>query len=424
MFARSSPPGAVAGLALGLLVAATCGPRPGPNGGGGGSTTGGGPAGEPAGRAATNAASLDAPPAILGVPLGGTPAEVAAALGLPLPEPPTAGESPPLEPLEADLVVAGVPGRVSVRFHEGRASDFSFDVTGAAATEAAYRALAARAAEDLGPGAATRCESEDGVAFDEYLRTGNGRLSTEWRGGPGVGEVQLDNGSAADGSLRIRAFFAVPALLPPAEDLVRGSQGTSRRAARPARLLAAKQEPAGCAVDLSGAPPASILGLSFGADRAAVEAALGRAFEEDHGELSAPHEIAGVPGRLHARFYDGCLAVLLFVVEGEAATPAGYGALRDWARGTALGPGEGFRCLSEAGVEEQAYVEAGFGQRATHWRGREPLEGSLWLHRAWSGEPRAQIVFEADYRPLRDRAPQIDFAGGTEPASRSSVSAP
>lgn len=408
MRSRSSRSRGTPGLALWLLAAAACGPRPGPNGGAASGATENDLSAGGARLAGTGATAQQGLVPVLGVPLGGSPTDVADALDLPPPGSRSGDDPAAAETIEADLVVAGLAGRVSVRFHQGRASDLSFDVTGPAATEAAYRALAARAADDLGPGAATRCESEDGVPFDEYLRTGNGLLETAWRDGPIRGEVQLDNGFAAGGSLQLHAFFAVPDLLPPPEDLVRGPQAAPRPAGW---TRAAKQAPSGCRVELAGAPAAVILDLPFGADRAAIEARLGRPFEDEQGDLALPFELAGVPGRLHAAFYDGCLAVLLFVVEGEAATPASYRRLRDWARETPLGAGDGFRCRSEAGVEEQAYIEAGFGQRATQWRGGDPLEGSLWLHRAWSGEPGTVIVFEANYRPLRDHAPQIDFAG-------------
>ncbi len=399
-----------------LLAVGACGPRPEPAAGTGTAPTGGRDPADASAPLSTEANS------ILGVPLGGSPAQVAEALGVPPPDRPATDEPTGHGPIELAFVMAGVTGRLAVHFHEERASDFTFETTGAAATEAAYRALTARAAEDLGPGAATRCESEDGIPFDEYLATGNGGLRTEWRGGPRSGELALTKDYPQNGALRIRAFFAWVELLPPMEDFVRGPDTAPRvaggPAARPAPARAAKQAPAGCTVDLSGAPTASILDLPFGADRAAIETQLGRPFEEDHGQLFLPHELAGVPGRLHVAFYDGCLAVVMFLVDGEAATTANYLALRDWARGTMLGPGDGFRCLSEAGADEHEYIAAGFGLRATNWRGHEPLDGSLWFHQAWSQGPGRQIVFEADYLPLRGHAPEINFSGDGAPGPR------
>ena len=426
MTPHPSTPGRAARAFLLLLAAGACGPRPGPTGGSGHDPAGDG---QPVGTGDVAATpGTDVTP-VLGVPLGGTPALVAEALGLPPPEPSAPAAPPGEPPVELELAVAGITGLLEVRFHEGRASDFSFRATGADATETAYRALAARAAEELGPGAATRCESEDGIPFPEYLATGHGRLETEWRGGPRSGQVALQGSFAVDGTLQLRAFFARPDLLPPLEDFARGPGRTPRVAGcaaanRPALPRAAKQTAAACTVDLSGAPPAAVLDLPFGADRAAIEAQLGRPFEEDHGRFSTPFEVAGVPGRLHVQFYAGCLATLMFLAEGEAAAPESYLAVRDWARTTPLGPGDGVRCVSEAGVEERAYIAAGFGLRATNWRDGEPLEGSLWLSRHWSGEPGTQIVFEAAYLPLRPYAPQYDFAGAGPPGRRPGTQGP
>lgn len=401
------------------LAVGACGPRPGPTEGAGTDPAGDDP---PIGTLAGAGSPTADLPLVLGVPLGEPPAAVAAALGLPPPESAAAASPTQRDALETDVVLAGVPGRLTVSFHERQACSLSFATTGADATEAAYRALAARVAEDLGPGNATRCESEDGIAFDSYLATGHGRLETEWRGGPRTGSVSLRGAFAANGSLRLEAFVALPDLLPMPEEFVRGPHATprlaDRRATRPSFPFATKQAAAGCTADLSGAPPASLLDLPFGADRTAIETKLGRPFEDDHGQLSVAYEVAGVPGRLHLRFWAGCLAVLMFMVDDEAATPANYLVLRDWARTTALGPGDGLRCLSEAGIDEREYIAAGFGLRATNWHGGEPLDGRLWLHRPWSGEPGAQISFEADYRPLDPYAPQYDFDGAGPPGGR------
>jgi hypothetical protein len=68
------------------------------------------------------------------------------------------------------------------------------------------------------------------------------------------------------------------------------------------------------------------------------------------------------------------------------------------------------RCVSEDGVPDEEHIGEGYGYMHTGWRGTPPLDGSLRLERSYAELGRLQIVFEADYLPLREHAPQIDFA--------------
>jgi hypothetical protein len=291
---------------------------------------------------------------------------------------------------------------VSLSFADDRLFAFSLDVGPDAASIDAYRALQAKARTDLGPGHATRCESDGGAPFEEYMAHGQGGLRTEWRDPPLLftGELALTKDYVGEDKLRIRGFFSVPSLAPPVDDyLFDGVEG----------VLEGSKQAAGCTVDLSNAPPATLLGLPFGAPRAQVEQLLGRTLADQGLSLSHPGDLEGIAGTFHVSFYEGCLAVLMFVSDPAPATAANYHKLLEWARGT-LGPGDALRCISEDGAPDEEHIAGGFGFYATVWRGNPPLDGGLRLERNWN-EPRAsQLVFEADYLPLREYAPQIDFA--------------
>jgi hypothetical protein len=402
-------------IALALSLVAACGTRA-PE-----------PAGTPAPAPATDGGPATAEPGIphatvFGFPLGGTRAELAAARpDVALPADDGSGLSVP----PTTVMIEGLAAQVGVELVDDRLVSVGIDITGPAATEESYRKLQARAVADLGPGHATRCESDDGIPFDEYMLHGWGGLRSEWRDPPFAvtGELALTKDYGPEG-LRLHGMFVVPRLLPadefPYDDLVRGEKrlASGCRDDLPAaphldRGTAAKDADA-CTVDLSAAPAAALLGLPFGASRADVEQELGRPLE-DVGLLGRnlfTQDVEGVPVQVHLAFYDGCLAVVMFVAGPGPATMDNYRTLRAWARTTALGAGDALRCFSEDGTPDEEYVAAGFGFIRTIWRGGEPLEGSLRLERSYETAGELQIVFEADYLPLRGHAPQIDFAEG------------
>jgi hypothetical protein len=373
---------------------------------------------EPAGPAETppvetTAAGTGAaqPPttAVFGVPLGAPAEEVRAAcpgweplLPAGAPESAQARWTTTLEGIPVDLQLTFAPDAPN------RLALLTFDLIGDAANEANFRTLAARARSDLGPGHATRCESEDGVPFDEYMANGWGGLKLEWREPPLnlSGELALTKDYGPSG-LRLRGFFLVPGLLPDpdfAYDSVQGEFGRLEQ-----RTAAAKQATDECTVDLSGAPGATILGLPFGASQAEVERMVGGSLTREHGELFLSRIIEGISGTLYMAFYDGCLAVVMFIVGSEGATVENYRKLRAWAQ-PVMGPGEGVRCVSEDGVADEQHIGEGYGYMHTGWRGTPPLDGSLRLERSYEELGRLQIVFEASYLPLREHAPHIDFA--------------
>jgi hypothetical protein len=354
----------------------------------------------------------DLPLVVLGLPLGATMAEVVAAFpGLevqPLPDRPGSGAA------NLATTIEDVPATVGLSFADDRLFALSLDVAPDAASIDAYRALQTRARTDLGPGHATRCESDGGAPFEEYLLHGQGGLRTEWRDPPLLftGEIALTKDYGGADKLRIRGYFSVPSLAPPADDfLFDGVEG----------VLEASKQAAECTVDLANAPPATLLGLPFGASRAQVEQMLGRTLTDLGLSLSYPGELEGVPGTFHVAFYDGCLAVLMFVSDSSPATTANYRKLLEWARGT-LGPGDALRCISEDGLSDEEHIADGFGFYATVWRGNPPLDGGLRLERNWNESRASQIVFEADYLPLREYAPQIDFADQALHGSKRSLS--
>ena len=382
-----------------------------------------GPPAMPPGEEATPAQDAQLPTTtVFGVPLGAAVADVLAACpGLPAPS--TVGNDGGTQ-ARWTTTLEGLSVELQLTFSPERLALLTFDVTGEAANEASYRTLAARAVADLGPGHPTRCESEDGVPFDEYMAHGWGGLKVEWRDPPFAftGELALTKDYGPSG-LRLHGFFAVPGLLPTpddfADDSIQGTLGRlepscrdaaprGRSMPRAAFPAAAKQE-TGCTVDLSGAPGATILELPFGASQAEVERALGVPLTRENGSLFFSRTVEGVPGKVHLGFYDGCLAVILFIAGPDGATVENYRKLRDWARST-MGPGEGVRCVSEDGTPDERHIGAGYGYMHTGWRGTPPLDGSLRLERSYEALDELQIVFEADYLPLREHAPQIDFA--------------
>jgi hypothetical protein len=346
---------------------------------------------------------------VFGVPLGAPARDVFAAcpgLAALLPEGGAASSQ-----ARWTTTLEGIPVELQLTFAPDapeRLALLTFDLTGDAANEANLRALAARARTDLGPGHATRCESEDGVPFDEYMANGWGGLKVEWREAPFrfAGELALTKDYGPTG-LRLRGFFIVPGLLPDPDFADDSMQGTFGRLER--RAAAAKQATEECTVDLSGAPGATILGLPFGASQEQVEEMLGAPLRREAGELSIPRTIEGVSGTVYVAFYDGCLAVVMFIVGPDAATVENYRTLRAWAQ-PVMGPGEGVRCVSEDGVPDEQHIGEGYGYMHTGWRGTPPLDGSLRLERSYAELDRLQIVFEATYLPLREHAPQIDFA--------------
>ncbi|MBI5502488.1 MAG: hypothetical protein HY907_19750 [Deltaproteobacteria bacterium] len=400
-----------------LLIAAACGPRTGEPSAtavsaGGATTT------VPDGDAASTDPSRTVT-TIFGVPLGAEAETLAAACpGLA----PAADPAALTSSMKAwTTVVDGIPIELKISLESGRVAVVALDLVGEAANEANYRALQARAQADLGPGHSTRCESEDGVPFDEYLAHGWGGLRIEWRDPPfaWTGELALTKDYGPEG-LRIRGFFVVPSLLPPTdfadEDLVQGAAATppvlplSLRLCASARKFPSRsaKQSVECTVDLSAAPHAAILGLPFGASQKQVEEILGRPLTSANGEVYFIRDVEGTPGKVHLGFYDGCLAVVLFLADGPNATVDAYRRLREWSK-TAMGAGEAVRCFSEDGASDEEHIAAGYGYLHTGWRDGEPLEGSLRLERSYSERGGLQLVFEADYLPLRGHAPVINF---------------
>ncbi|MBI5489356.1 MAG: hypothetical protein HY905_18635 [Deltaproteobacteria bacterium] len=445
------PPGNTVHLVLAALAfAAGCGPRT-AEPAAGTSTTAGAATSQPVD--ATSPADSFTVATVFGVPLGADAETIATACpGLaPAPDPAALSRST----MAWTTTVEGIPVEINISWESGRVAVVALDLVGEAATEANFRTLQARAQADLGLGHSTRCESEDGVPFDEYLAHGWGGLKIEWRDPPfaWTGELALTKDYGPEG-LRIRGFFVVPSLLPADdfadEGFVDGVVGTTTRtftaraAGGPApnrtagfrpRLGPAQpraeargsdmvgyspvgdaKQSAECTVDLSAAPGATILGLPFGASQKQVEEILGRPLTSANSELYFLRDVDGTPGRVHLSFYDGCLAVVLFLVDGDAATADAYRRLREWSR-IPMGAGDGVSCTSEDGVPDEEHIAAGYGYLHTGWRGGEPLEGSLRLERSYSERGGLQLVFEADYIPLREHAPQIDFSPDAAGAS-------
>ncbi len=355
----------------------------------------------PAVASDAGAPAPDLPLVVFGLPLGAPTAQVAAAFpGLevrPLPDRPGAGAA------NVAATIENIPATVGLSFADDRLFAFSLLVELDAASIDAYRVLQAKARADLGPGRATRCESDGGAAFEEYLAHGQGGLRTEWRDPPlfFAGELALTKDLGSEDKLLIHGYFSVPSLAPPVEDsFFDGVEG----------VLEGSKQAAECTVDLSHAPPAAILGLPFGASRAQVQQLLALTLADLGFSFSYPGELEGAAGTFHLSFYDGCLAVVMFVSDAAPATTAGYHKLLEWARGT-LGPGDAMRCVSEDGAPDEEHIADGYGFFATVWRDNPPLDGGLRLERNWNEPHAAQIVFEADYLPLREYAPQIDFGG-------------
>lgn len=307
---------------------------------------------------------------------------------------------------EAALDVGGVAVPLQLSLHRGRLYAVSFRLGGAEATIDAYRAIVAHLEAGLGDGASTRCESEDGVAFEPFVASGQGALRTDWRDAEIVGHVSLSRSYAPAAPFEIRGSATAPRLAPPCdvEEFVCGEAEKGEPAgpeeARPS---------GGCEVDLSAEQPASVMGLAFGSTRDQVEAALGRTLAPDPWWGAAlPWEIEGATGALRLAFYDGCLAVLVFQSDDGVATLEAYRALQTWARG-GLGPGSAFRCVSEEGVPDPQHVAAGHGSFHTRWRDDDGIEAALRLEAIDGPREAPRIVLEVSYLPLRSHAPRIDF---------------
>jgi hypothetical protein len=336
-------------------------------------------------------------PSFLGYAFGATRDEL-------LVGPPALVFAPDGASAEISLDVDGVTVPLQLRLHRERLYSVSFRLGGAGATIDAYRTIVAQVEAGLGDGASTRCESEDGVAFEQFVATGQGALRTEWRDAQIVGDVSFSRSYEPTAPFEIRGYATAARLAPPCvpDDTVCGEkEGASR--------TVAGNDASGCSVDLSAAAPASVMGLAFGAPRAEVEAALGQTLGSDSWwGAGLPREIAGAAGRLRLDFYDGCLAVVGFQTDDGVATVDAYRAAQAWAR-SELGPGAAFRCVSEEGVPDMQHVEAGRGSFHTRWRGGEALEAELRLEALYGTREAPRIVLEVSYLPLRPHAPRIDF---------------
>jgi len=303
---------------------------------------------------------------------------------------------------ETALEIEGVPTSVGLYYYDDRLYMITFAVVGAAATVEAYRSLVARLEADVGDGASTRCESEDGVPFARYLTEGRGYLITDWADDRVTGRISASRFGGAPGSLGVRGALSFRRFAPicDVEDLVCSAPPASQK----------KETARGCTVDLSTAPPASLMGLRFGSSRTEAEAALGLPLDEGGVYPTAPMTIDGVQGQLHLGFYDGCLAVIMMTVHGDGATIDAYHALQTWASDASrLGPGDAMRCVSEEGVPDPEHIASGRGSLNDQWRGDGPVEASLRLEALYGRREPSEIVFQASYLPLRDHAPQIDF---------------
>jgi len=300
----------------------------------------------------------------------------------------------------------GIASQLTLRFYADRLYEIVLRAAPASVSSGAFTRLSLGYEAALGPPERTRCSPgarADGPPslLRSSWRSGDSRwTNVELRSGPtGVTLEASDH-----------QFTLGPP--PPSDELGMMVNGRIDPGPRPScaeRRAAAAQERAnvappslrpdpGCRVDLRGAPPASFLGLRFGASRAELEAATGPLRPGWH--ASFDREVLGQPAGFTLYFYEGCLAIV--IVELSPPTLARYEALSP-VLGELVGQGAEQRCTVAPG-EGPPRLSA-----STRWSGRPDLEAELRLEPAYDCPEEDRLGIELSYPPLRAYAPHIDF---------------
>lgn len=303
--------------------------------------------------------------------------------------------------------VADQPIEIVFTLYQGRLANLSFEVSSRPTTFETYRQILAALEAQLGDGVSTRCVSEEGIPLDEYIATvGRGHLGTSWDEERFWARLSLNRDFSPDRRFRVTAAISSRQVLLPCDlDLICEGEGADDERTAKSSKEAAEQ----CRVDLSESPPGSIAGLDFGMTRRQVEATLGSSLDGGAFASDLPFELVGRQGRLSLRFYDGCLAAMIFVIHDEGATIEAFRALHAWAGGELQAQVDTARCESEEGVSLDDHIANGDGQLNAIWRQSGTVEASLRLSALYGRRSSPELVFEASSLPLRPHAPTIDF---------------
>jgi hypothetical protein len=303
--------------------------------------------------------------------------------------------------------VADQPIEIVFTIYQSQLANLRFEVLSQPTTFEIYRQVLAALETELGDGVSTRCVSEEGVPLDEYIATvGRGHLGTSWDEEHFWARLSLNRDPSPDRRFRVTGSISSRQVLLPCDlDMICEGEGADDESTAKSSKEATDQ----CRVDLSASPPGSIAGLDFGMTRRQVEAALGSSLDGGAFASDLPFELVGRQGRLSLRFYDGCLAALVFVIRDEGATIEAFRALHVWAGGQLQAQVDTARCESEEGVPLGEHIANGDGQLNAIWRESGPVEASLRLSALYGRRSPPELIFEASSLPLRPHAPTIDF---------------
>ena len=284
--------------------------------------------------------------------------------------------------LEGVRAAQGVNLRIRLVFKDAQLSTVTARATPSTLSE--FEALSSAIHESLGPGDPMECGSDEGVAFEDYIASGHGSRHVEWLTEKLSANVHLS--TLSDGRVQMSAHAA---WLPFQEPFDLAEMPSSSRAAK---------EDSTCE-EANLNPQEDFLGVPFGASMAQARAELGG--EIDHDRLGVSTQLAGVRGRAHLRFYDDCLAAVVFVA--DEPNTAGYRSLVQAMQGSERTI-RLERCSPDGEPPNESMLADGRGYLSARWEGT--ASGQVRLGRVSAKE----LVVELEYGPLRGRAPQIDFS--------------
>lgn len=286
-------------------------------------------------------------------------------------------------------VAHGVTLQTRLVFREGQLATIHAYATGI--TVAEFDAFARSVQATMGAGVSMECGSDEGPSFDEYILSGRGSRSVEWRDDSMNASVRLT--PLSDERLQLSVSASWVPLLPPLDDFA--------GRVTPNETRAAKQD--STCEEANGGEDFEFAGVFFGASIAEAQATLSGGELQGQQRLVVPVEYGGVRGRGVLIFYEECLATVVF--EADVASEANYRALVSHIDGVS-GDSRLERCSSDGGLVTEEVLSGGRAVLYADWE-HDTLSPQVSLSTLLPGTRR--LVVEIEYEPLRHRAPNIDF---------------
>lgn len=288
---------------------------------------------------------------------------------------------------ELPLSMEGVALRTQLSFLEGRLAQVTASASDVSLS--AYENIVRGLERELGPGRPSVCAHDGDIPFAEYIASGRGSISREWRDEHVFARISLSPMTTDALALHAHAMWLpLTERHPPDHDFKRARKQASRASA--------------CGE--VGPSPGAFHQIPYGSSAADAARRLGEGAILDRDRITVPHRIGGVDGELTLSFWDDCMASVLFVAPGSVASYRSIQAVLLDELGT---PERRERCSPTGADPTAEEIAAARGSFQTLFRD-EQIRGSVRLSTIRPGEP--QVVVDISFLPLARRAPRIDFA--------------